>query len=808
MLCCFFAFCLDILLTSYVFREEYWLSLYFPLDILATGTLPLAFVRLFGAGVNGRVYSNLYLSRIGRIAQAFARLGKLAKALRILKLCGSRRSRSSVNLAALARQEAGSFEDDDSASSMIGKRLEAVTRRNVIAGVLLMFFVGLATDLVVESIALSPAFEMAVTYLDQHPSVSSSNSTDCSQRDYQMEMLRFMKQQYGKSIVFLRVKDTTYIPKGQAANGLRDQEMLKWTSGQSELWIDNQKRAMVISGLNLFLSLFVLAMLSAGLWAFSREALSLLSKPVEQMLLLLTDMQGNPLTASPDRSPETEISCLVATFRRLLDKFYRDARQAAADAHLAGKVIEQLSVKDIDGAADLVDEADGTASEGLHASLARIVGLVRQWAPYLPDTLFVADTEDSECYSEDATPIRDNAVTEFNPVDKRPSLFLPGEVMNPFLARESPAPTAPHRPSLPAPPLSGRPSLGRASPETAPTSRRDSVAVPGLGNGAVHRAASVKKPNLVRELVRREATLLHLTLTQFHTVYTDPQRTEQVYSELLPQLVATIKQHRGYIAFVCAESIIASWNTVQATRGHPRHACSCAMALRTLLSEYTHPLLGTVAGAPSAPSPTKAKAVATVAAQAKGVPFQIALVSDHVIFGNVGSDAFSTFQLIGGSVPLARELATLGRVLQAPVVMGKNVSDQVTDMFQTRLVDVVTWANSSPLRNVALEFQVYECVKEHAPAGDEWMYEIQQSEADMATALQHYTRGFALLQRGRLIDARDALSLHCTLSPEDKVASRLLQVCEARLQSADDRGLRYTREHGSAWTLFPGELAN
>mmetsp|Transcript_31759 Transcript_31759/g.38366 ORF Transcript_31759/g.38366 Transcript_31759/m.38366 type:complete len:784 (-) Transcript_31759:812-3163(-) len=304
---CLVCFSIELLVAS-VTKDGYFLSFYFTLDLIATGSLLFDIPKIYEeiTGIeekdstatpdgsdqadSAQVKETATLTRAGRTSKAGARAGRifrLVRLVRILKLY-----KQYIQHQDLTAKQIQEMEEEELAQSRVGQKLSDLTTRRVIIGVLTMLLLLPLFDYSYhqEDITLMDGgLEMVVSTYN----VPGANSTAA----FQAALEAYVKNTDG--LYWIVVNGTDYSGQfgfdGSAHRRLRSLEYDEIVFEGSYAKFDLHEDSVLQAWLNIARTLFICLILGLGAMLFSRDANILVLSPIERMIKKVKDMAENPL---------------------------------------------------------------------------------------------------------------------------------------------------------------------------------------------------------------------------------------------------------------------------------------------------------------------------------------------------------------------------------------------------------------------------------------------------------------------------------------------------------------------------------
>eukprot|EP01012_Entosiphon_sulcatum_P039813 TRINITY_DN5300_c0_g1_i1.p1 TRINITY_DN5300_c0_g1~~TRINITY_DN5300_c0_g1_i1.p1 ORF type:complete len:784 (+),score=77.59 TRINITY_DN5300_c0_g1_i1:266-2353(+) len=283
--------------------------------------------------------------------------------------------------------------------------------------------------------------------------------------------------------------------------------------------------------------------------------------------------------------------------------------------------------------------------------------------------------------------------------------------------------------------------------------RRPSIASAGTSPPFPNRRSSGERSRL--RLIGLSYKPITLSVFSLHGLPQDPTAVQFVFDELVSIIEKCVEERRGLLHSFDCGSIICHWNAARPAPGHTKLACLAAGEVREL---------------------TETAALAWQRRWGTKIHVSCAITSGHMSVGHTGSGTARRFVLVGPEWPLAFMLSHLPLTLGVQnVVVTRSVWNDARFAFYFRLVSVLESANS-----LLGSTEVYE-MREAVPhaVSDEWMYEIQQTEAE--NPYKHYEAAFKCMVRGDWEQAIGNFSKYHAGHPPDSHSNRLLAMCTRRM---------------------------
>ena len=293
----FILFTIDIILQSLA-KPGYFGRLNFWLDVLATVSLvpdiPFLWDIESGSASTANDGGSLAIARAGRAARAGTRAGRLVRLFKLFSLCSSKKK----------SQQAESVV----APSAVGNQLGELATRKVIIGVMLMvtvlpFLDASSTD---DSDVEALIFMASLASI---PLGSTSNNSSMAVLEATTET--YLNSKEDGEVLYLEIDGEVFVEKDdEVIDSLRSKEIDKWLAEKNgvegELWLDVKSTAGTEALFNILLIVFIIAMLAISSFLFTRDANSLMIRPIQRMVSVVRMLSENPLADLEEYLPEHE----------------------------------------------------------------------------------------------------------------------------------------------------------------------------------------------------------------------------------------------------------------------------------------------------------------------------------------------------------------------------------------------------------------------------------------------------------------------------------------------------------------------
>uniref|UniRef100_A0A061R4B8 Adenylyl cyclase n=1 Tax=Tetraselmis sp. GSL018 TaxID=582737 RepID=A0A061R4B8_9CHLO len=318
------AFSLEIVLLTLV-KPRYFLSFYFWLDIIATGSLVLDLPEVNDAILNtdndSAETTNLARAtrtsrigtRAGRVARV-VRVVRLVRMLKVYKILSAQLARGKLR----PRETQNHFEEDEqdgdanqqTSESRVGVRLTELTTRRVIAGVLIMLFV--LPVFQTESGSGPELFEDSGLQLLHLANCSGADAESYNGmlETYNASVSHVVAGKQTGELIKLIVNGHTVYDTNES-DSLRPVEKSEYSVDgggcrESRAVINNKWNVQFESLLNICRTVFTCLILGFGALLFSRDANTLVLYPLERMVQKVKEMSENPLAKMQIRAVATK----------------------------------------------------------------------------------------------------------------------------------------------------------------------------------------------------------------------------------------------------------------------------------------------------------------------------------------------------------------------------------------------------------------------------------------------------------------------------------------------------------------------
>mmetsp|Transcript_33782 Transcript_33782/g.40808 ORF Transcript_33782/g.40808 Transcript_33782/m.40808 type:complete len:903 (+) Transcript_33782:122-2830(+) len=335
-------FSLELIALS-IAKDEYFLSFYFVLDLVATFSLifdinavvegmlgdstastedPTLGSATEQSDAAGEAVNVAGTSKNGARAARAIRIVRLVRILKLYKQYVKRQEEQAAKelQAAAAEEEFHDSEKDDGPESRVGKKLSDLTTRRVIIGVLLMLFIIPLFDIDYWQQATSLNVGGLPLVVDTYVATGKNAASD--------SFLNILDAYVNKTegMYWLVIDGTPfnkrYKFKGPAHRELRRSEFEESTvlSMESFAKFDTSDSSEWQAILNILKTLFVCIVLGLGAWLFNRDANNLVIYPLERMIDKVKIMAKNPMakfaqdTSNDDGEQQFETKILENSF--------------------------------------------------------------------------------------------------------------------------------------------------------------------------------------------------------------------------------------------------------------------------------------------------------------------------------------------------------------------------------------------------------------------------------------------------------------------------------------------------------------
>ncbi|KAL9642384.1 hypothetical protein ABK040_007380 [Willaertia magna] len=154
----------------------------------------------------------------------------------------------------------------------------------------------------------------------------------------------------------------------------------------------------------------------------------------------------------------------------------------------------------------------------------------------------------------------------------------------------------------------------------------------------------------------------------------------------------------------------------------------------------------------------------------------IAIVTETVVCGNIGTNDSKAFTVLGGYKNLA-EVFKVNDKYKIAITLNERANKVCSTNFYTRPLEVITLQNDLNLCELN---KIYELGESSEIAMDEWMYELQQQETKGKWNV--YNEGYRLFEEGKYYRALEKFREFSEKNPDDFVVSNLIVLCECEMK--------------------------
>eukprot|EP01012_Entosiphon_sulcatum_P007994 TRINITY_DN14205_c0_g1_i1.p1 TRINITY_DN14205_c0_g1~~TRINITY_DN14205_c0_g1_i1.p1 ORF type:complete len:691 (+),score=121.43 TRINITY_DN14205_c0_g1_i1:75-2147(+) len=300
-----------------------------------------------------------------------------------------------------------------------------------------------------------------------------------------------------------------------------------------------------------------------------------------------------------------------------------DVTEMARMSKLAEQLAERIAVMDLEAAENLCQELSAARKKGQEASaletaLTTIVRNLKEYRPFLPESLFLHNKED-ESEEEDAAASAQQP--QQTPNVNKPD--LPGRASG-----------APQR--IMTNQRDGSPGRVPAGERVTPGEPRIRNNRPGSASSSASQSTSSrqrdrKEVNLAVGLTRRQVTLMEVTLVGSADLSTLAIPTVAgALCQFIDSVHQAVSATRGHVHSFNGGRILCSWNATQSTASHATRACRAALEIRASAKQW-------IAGPNAHLDATKWR-------------IAVAISTGPLVVGNVGSARLKAFQTIGAAM--------------------------------------------------------------------------------------------------------------------------------------------------------------
>eukprot|EP00743_Colponemidia_sp_Colp-15_P004114 GILK01004442.1.p1 GENE.GILK01004442.1~~GILK01004442.1.p1 ORF type:complete len:836 (-),score=113.06 GILK01004442.1:537-3044(-) len=298
-------FGVEIILTS-IFKEEYFNSFFFWLDVVSTVSLLTDIPAVWSAmvGTTGGAAQGSAIIRAGRASRAGTRAGRLVRIVRLIRLIriaklyktasanADRRASQSHKITPL-EFDPRSGDPMNMTETRVGKKLSDLTTRRVIILVLAMLFSVPAFDssTFTESVQIgdSGLRDLAVFY--RSADYNSFNTT------YSNFVSEYSEGE--TPLLYLLIdNNATFFTSMNYTEERFEEIQTTFFDDNAFAVFDNSYASQLQAGLNIAKTLFTCVVLAAGAFLFSKDARELVLEPIERMIEKVKAISRNPLAAA------------------------------------------------------------------------------------------------------------------------------------------------------------------------------------------------------------------------------------------------------------------------------------------------------------------------------------------------------------------------------------------------------------------------------------------------------------------------------------------------------------------------------
>uniref|UniRef100_A0A7S1I472 Guanylate cyclase domain-containing protein n=1 Tax=Eutreptiella gymnastica TaxID=73025 RepID=A0A7S1I472_9EUGL len=289
------------------------------------------------------------------------------------------------------------------------------------------------------------------------------------------------------------------------------------------------------------------------------------------------------------------------------------------------------------------------------------------------------------------------------------------------------------------------------------------------------------------ELKKRRATLLAIELDKIDQISIAAQLDiGEPLGAITDMIFTRVKKSKGTVTFFRGRQILASWNTVTRNVLHVTAAASCALDIQQGFKDLP------------------------VSAQLPELKIHMAIVSDVLVFGNVGTSVVS-YNILGPAVDAALYLVSLNRRLGTRILIPSHNFREVEAEFIGRPVDVIEFpvpcaAQTHADKHTATIHSVNEdsssmaiivCEltgqKQENSATAEWMYVLSQQPG----VCPRYAEAWKLFRNLEYSKASLLFRRLADEAPTDFVSVYLADIC----QSLEAVGGQYVSVFQAGWCV-------
>ena len=294
-LACFSVFLLEICISVYVVKD--YPKFFLWLDLVATASLLFDVHFLFEDDAGDDNSDKLTLARAGRAAKAGARAGRLARLMRLLRmtrifkiykiLSGPRKAKTEIVINEFGEEALEVVEKEEQRMSNVWRKLtEKITQRVIVSVIIMLLAFSFNLDVDTPD-AREFSMRRIQDDIDEHGVLSPEAN----------ETIAWYVTEYGSTLIEIAIRTdaAAYAHEYADSTGIRDVEMLEYSTPNVVAVHDVREQVRVGAWLSVASAIFVTMLLTVLSMAFSRDAYTLMIRPIEKMNNTLAELSKNPL---------------------------------------------------------------------------------------------------------------------------------------------------------------------------------------------------------------------------------------------------------------------------------------------------------------------------------------------------------------------------------------------------------------------------------------------------------------------------------------------------------------------------------
>ena len=195
----------------------------------------------------------------------------------------------------------------------------------------------------------------------------------------------------------------------------------------------------------------------------------------------------------------------------------------------------------------------------------------------------------------------------------------------------------------------------------------------------------MENPELVstNSIKRKNITIFFFDIRSFTTISENntPELVAKLLNEYHTEIINIILNNKGTLDKIIGDAILAFWNAPVDTEDHPMLAIKSAIEIKKKLKKLSLKWEKELKHA---------------------IDFGIGINTQDVVVGNIGSEKFMDYTVVGDGVNLASRLEGLNKKYNTNIIISEYTYNLTCDKIYTRYLDV------TQVKGKAIETKVYE----------------------------------------------------------------------------------------------------